>query len=114
MTAQQFKDIHLGHGKNLLRLFPGGPEQDPIDLCKKLSRFETKLHRLTTGYCNGDNTREDIQKAARPILKKITELLPGCIARVNWDPRGYALKFDTEDTQVHTDWGRNGIIAPQF
>jgi len=113
MKAEQFKDIQR-HGQNLLRLFPGGLVRDPIDLCKKLHRMEVKLHRMTTDYCNGSASFEDVQKAAAPITKMIGALLPGCEVWVNCDARGYALKFESNDQQVYKDWGQDAIIAPEF
>ena len=35
---------------------------------------------------------------------------------VNWDARGYTLKLKDPESKWngHTDWGRNGILAPDL
>jgi hypothetical protein len=58
-----------------------------------------------------------------PILERVRALLgDGPRVWVNWDPRGYALKLNEDDTRalsargvnIHRDMGGYGILAPEF
>jgi len=137
------------HGLGLIRFFGLDPNLvDPINLCKKLRRLENKAHRITTQLCNGfpehllhlDNeVLEDYSKhlevklcriegkvrdylwANQPKLKKNFKKINAIF--INGDPRGYALKLDTETIKYfeelgedfpHKDWGGFGIIAPDL
>ena len=137
------------HGLGLIRFFGLDPNLvDPINLCKKLRRLENKAHRITTQLCNGfpehllhlDNeVLEDYSKhlevklcriegkvrdylwANQPKLKKNFKKINAIF--INGDPRGYALKLDTETIKYfeelgedfpHKDWGGYGIIAPDL
>jgi hypothetical protein len=131
------------HGEGLIRFFGLDPNLvDPIDLCKKLRRLENKAHEITTQLCNGfpeldhesqeDHIAELEIKLCR-IEGKVQDLLesyqrPRQFKKINaifinHDPRGYALKLDTETIEYfeelgedfpHKDWGGYGIIAPDL
>ena len=131
------------HGEGLIRFFGLDPNLvDPIDLCKKLRRLENKAHEITTQLCNGfpeldhesqeDHIAELEIKLCR-IEGKVQDLLesyqrPRQFKKINaifinHDPRGYALKLDTETIEYfeelgedfpHKDWGGFGIIAPDL
>ena len=139
------------HGEGLIRFFGLDPNLvDPINLCKKLRRLENKAHEITTQLCNGfpeldhesqeDHTAELEIKLCR-IEGKVQDLLDSYQLKksapskwvkklnaifINRDPRGYALKVDSEiikyfaketnyaDFFPHQDWGGFGIIAPDL
>ena len=131
------------HGEGLIRFFGLDPNlADPINLCKKLRRLENKAHEITTQLCNGfpnltpkqsefltirhEEKLLEIEKKVRDLLesyqrprqfKKINAIF------INHDPRGYALKLDTETIKYfeelgedfpHKDWGGYGILAPDL
>lgn len=133
------------HGLGLIEFFGLDPNLvSPVDLCKKLRRLENQAHKITTALCNGfpdldydlqeDYTKhledrlDKIEQTARDYLwenqdkakknfKKINAIF------INGDPRGYALKLDTETIKYfrelgeefpHQDWGGFGILAPDL
>ena len=115
------------HGENLNAIFNTGLE--PLVLCKKLRRLETKAHKLATDYRNGENgvNSENWEQKCEPILKAVKNILFAQSFNVrrnyaiflNGDARGYALKIDSEhvkakNLQIYTDWGGYGILAPEF
>jgi hypothetical protein len=119
------------HGENLLAIYPGCPERDPVALCKRLRRIEAKAARLALAQCNGgagyidddEKLEAEYQKladAANNILRS-RECEP--VVFINRDPRGYQLKIEAGSTDelkllvesgLHRDWGGYGIIAPDF
>ena len=137
------------HGEGLIRFFGLDPNlADPINLCKKLRRLENQAHRITTQLCNGfpeldhesqeDHIAELEIKLCR-IEGKVCDLLQSHYDEtpinkqiklnaifINRDPRGYALKVDSETVKYfaketnyadffpHQDWGGFGIIAPDL
>ena len=170
-AVRQYEAIRA-HGENLLAIFPNAVERDPVALCKKLRRLESKASRITTDYCNGDfdagENGEKLDAALDAIMAKVNALLgnvheyqpktgarctcrPG-IARdncaacegtgwkidfaairnrpalvpvfINRDPRGYALKIESDWMETYArkaggdritqDWGGYGIIAPEI
>lgn len=100
------------HGNDLNAIFNTGI--DPIELCKKLRRLEKQATILTTDYCNTGNQHElELEK----IQKKVNRLLKTDLVFINLDPRGYALKIQSEDAKdlnIYKDWGGYGIIAPDL
>ncbi len=40
------------HGENLLTIFPSAKERDPVSLCRKLRRIETRASRAACAACN--------------------------------------------------------------
>lgn len=111
------------HGRNLLQAFPKATEREPVKLCKRLHRLEAEASRVTLAVCNGDITQADADVLMVPILAKICALLgDGPRVWVNWDPRGYALKVNGDDTlalhkrsvYLYRDLGGDGILAPEF
>lgn len=117
----------LEHGQQLLAIFPGASERDPIQLCKRLRRLESKANAICLRLCNGpeypegevDRLLENIADAANSILRTAPD---DPVVFVNRDPRGHALKIDDEDMRrleakglrLHKDWGGYGIIAPEI
>lgn len=114
----------LQHGFDLIRVFNLPDNTLPVTLCKAVHRIETKIHRLETDVCNGveqdDAKVERIEKSALKRLDKILNFkAQGIPVIINGDPRGYALKIDSEyvrthNIKIHQDWGGYGIIAPEF
>ena len=133
-AVRQHEQIEA-HGRNLLAIFPNATERDPVALCKKLRRLETKASRICTDYCNGDfdagENGEKLDAALDPILAKVNAILgnkPEDILRavpvfINRDPRGYALKIESDWTfaycqktgrRIYSDLGGYGILAPEI
>lgn len=133
MNAKTLEAIKR-HGRSILNAFPCSPNQDEVELCKKLRRIETATRRVMTDYCNGTATMEDADKAAELAIKRIKQVL-GCVQVdveergifVNRDPRGCALKIGDEwvrswndamreagRDQIMTDLGGYGLIAPDL
>ena len=131
------------HGLGLIRFFGLDPNlADPINLCKKLRRLENQAHRITTQLCNGfpdlyaevaEKVTKNLEDELDKIEGKVRDLLesyqrPRQFKKINaifinGDPRGYALKLDTETIKYfeelgedfpHKDWGGFGIIAPDL
>ena len=108
------------HGANLNAIFNTGIPN--IDLCKKLHRLENKASRIALNYCNGEQgiTSENINNFTSPILAKVKAILGDKYpVFFNGDARGYSLKISDKivkenNLQIYTDWGGNGIIAPDF
>lgn len=129
-AVRQYEQIEA-HGRNLLAIFPNATERDPVALCKKLRRLETKASRICTDYCNGDfdagENGEKLDAALDSILAKVNAILgnkPEDILRavpvfINRDPRGYAMKIDdvwmhNKQPRLYRDFGGYGIIAPEI
>ena len=133
MNAKTLEAIKR-HGETLLRAFPNATEKNPVALCKKLRRIETAVAKPILDYCNGDNgmTEPQLSTATDKALSRLSALLEGCKVMpwpvfINCDPRGYALKIESDWTQrfnrdqyaaklpaLHTDMGGYGIIAPDL
>lgn len=122
MTKKQECAIRA-HGLNLQAIFPDSAGFDPVKLCKRLRRIERKAHKAAEDYCNGLIGAEDWEDVDAEILEKVDTLLhfrsEGVPVFVNGDPRGYALKIDSEwmggnNCVLYHDWGGYGIIAPEI
>lgn len=120
MKAAQREAI-TKHGNNLITLF-NLPEQDPMELCRKLHRIELKAHRFAEDLCNGIIDLEDdaTDAATDKILNSVDALLHfrtlGIPVFVNLDPRGCALKVDHtyKTNYLPQDWGGYGLLAPEI
>ena len=108
------------HGQDLKRVFNLDPTTDPVKLCKKLLRLETKAHKLATDFCNGDVDQIEFDTKGDKILKKVETILKDKKhLLLNGDARGYALKIDGDFLRINNlsifrDWGGFGIVAPDF
>lgn len=130
MKPKQLEQI-VKHGENLNAIFNTGLE--PLVLCKKLRRLETKANKLATDYCNGENgiNSENWEQKCEPILKAVKKILFAQSYNVqrdkaiflNGDARGYSLKikdeflrniYKTQGKNIYTDMGGYGILAPEF
>ena len=90
-------------------------------LCRKLRRLEARANRLALRQCNGPALTEDAHNTAQDaILADVLALLgsrPNTRIFINTDPRGYAIKIESEDARtldITRDLGGYGIIAPDL
>jgi len=111
----------IKHGRNLKTIF--NLQNDPIELCKQLRRWERKLNQSAVDWCNGAINSEDWEKISDHGLVNVNAILKNETGRIpvfiNSDPRGYALKIRDEYTRdnqlvIDRDWGGYGIIAPEI
>ena len=85
------------HGQNLKAMFNLDRDIDPVKLCKRLLRLETKAHKLAVDFCNGVIDQLEWDKKADQILTKVETILNNKkVLFCNGDARGYALKIDDE------------------
>ena len=63
------------HGQNLKAVFNLDNDIDPIKLCKRLLRLETKAHKLAVDFCNGVIDQLEWDKKADQILTKVETIL---------------------------------------
>ena len=108
-----------------------------LQLWRKLVQLEKLAHAGATASCNGENIRifwplfgprdydfqsdenawENLCKVAVDCVRNVFGRVPDGFF-VNGDARGYALKLDPDKTTIpagmHTDWGRNGILAAEI
>ena len=121
---QQTAESILRHGFALQRIYPQNTGGGPVSLCKALRRLELEASRHAERlcsdeqYCNQPDAEAKHERKEASILARVNALLgPGPAVFINTDPRGYALKIETEaakDLDIHKDWGGYGIIAPDF
>jgi len=84
---------------------------------RELQRIEAKAHKFAEKCCNEDIPEEQQDKFADRIRKDVSALFGGKLPegfKMNWDPRGYALKIDNPPAGFYRDWGGYGILAPEF
>ena len=122
MRERMMADIKR-HGERLLALYPNAVERDPVKLCKKLFAVEREARHYTTDYCNGviqpDEDYANIRELDGKFLGMARAILGdgGRAIIINHDPRGCALKIDSDDmagVDLYRDMGGYGIIAPKF
>lgn len=103
------------HGRQLLAIFPGAKDQEPLSLCRKVRRLEQQANSRAVAYCNGDIETANWETISQKIARRANDLLGTDRVWVNGDPRGYALKIDLRPGEaLHRDWGGYGIIAPDL
>ena len=103
-----------------------------LSLWRKLRRLENIANGGATAYCNGEiythgaalyNFRRDETAWHRfsSFIRNQVGAIFGHIPEgffVNGDPRGHALKLDSEQVTIpegmETDWGRDGILAAEI
>ncbi len=139
MNAKTLEAVQK-HGETLLRAFPNATEKNPVALCKKLRRIETSISKIILAYSSDNSagiTTDTLDHECQMALIRAGNLLgldkhgialAGLV--VNRDPRGHALKLDSDYsgwfkdwqeaqrlqhlTTIHEDWGNNGILAPDL
>ena len=109
------------HGENLKKLFELPENMDCVKLCKQLFKLETKSHKLTTAYCNGDINETTYNMIENDLLYRVNKVLNNNTIPIfiNGDCRGYALKIKDDyimerKIEIYKDFGGYGIIAPDF
>jgi hypothetical protein len=109
------------HGENLNKIF--NTELEPVALCKKLRRLEFKASTNSEAYCNGEYGELKYQRIAEEIEAKVDKILKfkskAIPVFINGDPRGYALKVESEwvsaqNINMERDWGGYGLLAPDL
>ena len=119
MKPNQLASIKA-HGENLLVIFPGATERDPVKLCKKLRRIERQAAMIGLRLCNGpEYTPQAYENTQALVWEKLSAVLGAHSVPIiiNQDPRGYALKIRSEAAaklKIFRDMGGYGIIAPEF
>jgi len=128
-TKSQIKaEKFLHHGFNLKRLFDLPSrlgEIGPAQLYKEIKAIENLAHRYAEQECNGETDLTEEQSDARDkrILDRLDKLTgfreKGIPVFINSDPRGYALKIESEyiaenNIDIYRDLGGYGILAPDF
>jgi len=120
---QRQAEAILQHGFKLIRVFNLPEGTLPVTLCKRVHRLEVEAHRMAEAQCNGMITIQQVAKKEKSVLKRLDQLLnfeeQEIPVFLNGDPRGYALKIESEyvrdhNVDIHRDWGGYGIIAPEF
>lgn len=91
-------------------------DKDGLSVWRKLRRVEQEISRYSECYCNGGMSLEafDVRcENAKHKAARIMGKLPNGFF-VNRDPRGYALKIESEQLPqgMWKDWGGYGILAP--
>ena len=111
------------HGEHLGIIFPERSIHEPVKLCKTLRKLERRAAAVALALCNGGVEQAVADEAFQAIEHEVNAVLG--FARsdvpvfVNRDPRGYALKIESEwvhdnAPRLHHDWGGYGILAPDF
>lgn len=73
MNAKTLEAI-TRHGNTLLAIFPDASEKDPVALCKKLRRIETRVSRSAVDYCNGVVDSDAWETASRNARSQVERL----------------------------------------
>ena len=60
----------IKHGQNLKAVFNLDNDIDPVKLCKRLLRLETKAHKLAEDFCNGVRGQLEWDAKAGQIVTK--------------------------------------------
>lgn len=82
----------------------------------QLKHLEKYAHQLALDKCNIPMEEEEIERREQHINDRMVELF-GFLPKgflINGDPRGYALKIESENKpkEMYNDWGGYGILAP--
>lgn len=121
--SQRRADQIKQHGINLTKIFYLENKIDPIILCKKLHRLEKQGEQLALDMCNVGMDENIWENKKEKILNKVDNLLNfsklGVPVFFNGDPRGYALKIESEyvheqGLNIHRDFGGYGILCPEY
>lgn len=131
--AQRMANAIQRHGEALLIIFPNASIKIPSMLCRKLRLIEHRAHWIAEDYCNGVATKAETKNgpdiSSEDFIEHWTAKIKADLIKVlgqtnvpikiNWDPRGYALKIDdqyvrNQKLEIYRDWGGYGIIAPDL
>lgn len=103
----------------------GVTDKTGLQLWRKLRPIEYQTRRAAEQYCNGEIDADEMDKASDIATMGVSRVFGNKTPprfHVNRDPRGYALKLLSNDSgtetatpfALHTDWGRNQILAPDI
>tara|TARA_Y100001938_G_C8023984_1_gene396928 strand:- start:301 stop:954 length:654 start_codon:yes stop_codon:yes gene_type:complete len=96
-------------------------------LHRKLTLLERRAQRATTNLCNIPDYQAKCDRILEKVTNEVRELFGGSLPAgftVNRDPRGYALKLESDPLRLHwatpresidslrRDWGGDFILAP--
>lgn len=91
-----------------------------LSLWRKLRRIESEASNLSVRYSNGEIDSDKWENAKADILRRV-RAISGTLPKgffLNGDPRGYALKLDSEQARnfpgLHKDWGGYGCLAAEI
>lgn len=107
-----------------------------LQLWRKCVKLERLAHAAATACCNGETIRvvwplyglREYDWSKETTVDELRSVVRGCVRDIfghvpagfwlNLDARGYALKIDPDSAVIpagmHTDWGRNGILAAEI
>lgn len=137
IQKQLIERDRIAHHRALETLRSPECSKSGIQLWRKLCELERLAHAASTASCNGEriqlvwplfgireydfNRDENAWDNLCSVATSCVRNVFGCVPEgffVNGDARGYALKLDPEKTTIpqgmHTDWGRNGILAARI
>jgi hypothetical protein len=109
----------MNQGEVLNKIFETGIDDDV--LADKVRLLEREAHGLAERYCNGRTEEKYYDSQSKSILTRLNKLLhfreKNIPVFVNGDPRGYALKIDSDyvrehELPIHRYWGGYGILYP--
>lgn len=116
----------VAHHKAMESLVRGAPKTGQgHKMWQALRKAEGIAHRAAEQYCNGEIGEMEWESVVSDVTRRVVKQL-GCVPdgfTVNADPRGYALKIRGRDASyeggfipvgMETDWGGNGILAPEI
>ena len=91
---------------------------DGCRIWRALRRVEIQTHTIAIAYCNrgaSDVEIRTVESMAHREVERILGHIPAGFT-INWDPRGYTLKIDSEKAPIpdgmERDMGGYGILAP--
>jgi len=111
------------HGEHLCIIFPERTIWDGVKLCKRLRQIEAKASKVALDLCNGDTSQDIADEAFQKLEYEVNGVTgfarAGVPVFINRDPRGYALKIESDWTKINAprlyqDLGGYGIIAPDL
>lgn len=128
MNQKERRKIQLErHYESLSKLAQmcGAKNTDGKKLSVKLLKLEHEANKIAVDYCNGENgvTTDNIDEKFAPIEQQVQALFNNNLKGffTNGDARGYTLKIKDDvlkanysETNLYTDWGGYGILAPEI
>lgn len=121
MKTKTTKQNRINSHVNALVARYGALTVAPATFFRIARRCECRLNRIAVAACEGHISERRQDNAELAALARIVKCFaaPEFIARelwVNSDPRGYSLKLhgDFKHSDITTDWGGYGILAPEF
>lgn len=103
--------------RQLKAIYPATRDYGFGVLYARLHRLEAEAHTFAEKCCNEDVSEAQCERKRASILKRLRAILgEGPSVFINGDPRGYALKIESEvarNLDIERDWGGYGIICPE-